>query len=141
MNISTIQNISVLNGALWNKPEKLSIVNTGANKDSFQVAAGVCSNGSTIASFTIHDIVKRNAWSSIDILKIDVEGAEKDIFEDSYNLWLDLVKILIIELHEDYRPGCGESVFKALVGRGFQYYRRGENYIFIRSYLGLKISP
>jgi hypothetical protein len=42
---------------------------------------------------------------AIDILKIDIEGAEKEVFENS-DLWMRKTNVIIIELHERLKDGC-----------------------------------
>ena len=61
----------------------------------------------------------------IDILKVDIEGAEKEVFSDT-SKWIDRVGSLIVETHDHMKPGCSQSVHSAT--RGFHHeWRRGEN--------------
>jgi hypothetical protein len=63
--------------------------------------------------------------TSIDILKIDIEGAEKEVFEDS-SLWIDKVDSLIVELHERMKPGCNRTFYCG--SNGFvDEWKNGEN--------------
>jgi hypothetical protein len=59
---------------------------------------------------------------TVDILKVDVEGAEYDIFSGCD--WMDKVKLLAIELHDRDRPGCSDAV-NAAAARLFQKNERG----------------
>ena len=47
----------------------------------------------------------------IDIMKIDIEGSEKELFESNYESWLPKVKTLIIELHDHMRKGAALSKY------------------------------
>jgi FkbM family methyltransferase len=49
---------------------------------------------------SVPDIMARMGWDSIDLLKIDIEGAEKDVLSRN-NGWLRQVRILIGESHVD----------------------------------------
>ena len=61
----------------------------------------------------------------IDILKIDIEGAEKEVFSDT-SAWIEKVDSIIIELHERMKPGCISSFYAG--SRGFnKEWRQGEN--------------
>ena len=51
----------------------------------------------------------------VDILKIDIEGAEKEVFADP-SLWIDKTKSIIIELHERMKPGCNRSFYRGSEG-------------------------
>ena len=52
------------------------------------------------------------------VVKIDIEGAERDVFEGDVS-WLDRVPVVIIEMHDDHPglAGCGDAFRRAVVGR------------------------
>jgi hypothetical protein len=50
-------------------------------------------------------------------LKLDIEGAEKDVF-DSCAAWIERVAVIVAELHEHRREGCEAAFFAAT--RAFQ---------------------
>jgi FkbM family methyltransferase len=52
----------------------------------------------------------------IDILKVDIEGAELELFSSDGLSWLPKVKLLIVETHERFRPGSDLAVRKAVAG-------------------------
>ena len=56
--------------------------------------------GITVPGFTIRELCQREGIDSIDLLKVDIEGGEKEVFESAD--FLDLVRNIIIELHCEY---------------------------------------
>jgi len=48
----------------------------------------------------------------IDLLKIDIEGSEKEVFEACD--WQDRIGSAVVELHDRFRPGCSQAVNHAL---------------------------
>jgi hypothetical protein len=67
----------------------------------------------------------------IDILKLDIEGAEQDLFASNYS-WLARVNIVIIELHEKLIPNSSAAFYSA--ASDFTYLGiSGENAIFVRA--------
>ena len=48
---------------------------------------------------------------SIDLLKVDIEGAEVEVFESCP--WIRNVELLAIELHDRVRDGCSSVVQRA----------------------------
>ena len=66
----------------------------------------------------------------IDLLKIDIEGAEREVFEDT-SAWIGRVRSLIVELHEHFKPGCERS-FRAGSAGFDREWIRGENYFLTR---------
>ena len=72
--------------------------------------------------------------NKIDILKIDIEGAEKEVFSDNIDGWLKKTKLVIIELHEESKPGCINAVETAMRKYNFQLFlEKGENLIYLNS--------
>lgn len=53
-----------------------------------------------------------------ELVKIDIEGAEKAVFESDDLDWLDSVELLFIETHDRFVPGCTEALFGALRRKG-----------------------
>ena len=66
----------------------------------------------------------------VDILKIDIEGSEKEIFEQGFEEWLPFTKILIVETHDRYKQGSSKAVLKAVSAYNFSLEVSGENLIF-----------
>jgi hypothetical protein len=75
------------------------------------------------------DLVNMYNLETIDILKIDIEGAEKELFTYNYENWLQKVRCIVIELHDLYRPGCATAFFKAISSREFSIFCKGEDIV------------
>lgn len=69
----------------------------------------------------------------IDIIKLDIEGAEIEVFDDSCERWIDKTKIVIVELHDRYRMGCSVAVYSRMQKHGFRCKIYDENVIFYKS--------
>lgn len=85
----------------------------------------------SLPAVSIDGIMKEYAINGIDILKIDIEGAEKEVFAFDYENWLPKTKILIIELHDHMKKGCSKSVFQAISQYDFSFSRLDENLVFV----------
>lgn len=58
--------------------------------------------GDTISALTLPTILERcNALPTIDLLKVDVEGAEREVFE-SCAPWIGRVRFMVLEIHPPY---------------------------------------
>lgn len=66
----------------------------------------------------------------IEILKIDIEGAEKEVCE-SASAWIDKVGMMAIELHDRHKAGCSRSFYNATNGFDAEI-NRGENVFVVR---------
>jgi hypothetical protein len=67
----------------------------------------------------------------IDILKIDIEGAEREVLRDP-SAWIGNVDTLIVELHERLKLGCNRSFYNATNGFDDEWIQ-GENVYVTRS--------
>jgi FkbM family methyltransferase len=92
-----------MRAALWDRPAALAI-DRGHFRDgrewTFQVRPSI-DGDAEVESMTIPGILDAFGVPHIDILKIDIEGAERTVFQDSARLWLDRVRVIAIELHDD----------------------------------------
>ena len=79
---------------------------------------------------TIDTIMEEHRIDFIDILKIDIEGAEREVFGDA-SLWIGKVDALIVELHEQMKPGCNRSFYNATNGFDEEWHQ-GENEYLVR---------
>jgi FkbM family methyltransferase len=79
-----------------------------------------------VSALTLDDILAMSQASRIDLLKIDIEGAEQEIFEHPGG-WLDRTSTMIVELHDRFRPGCSEALRGAIRDRPFSFVQRGAN--------------
>jgi hypothetical protein len=92
-------------------------------------AASNC-NKAAIPAITITDALSYINEERIDLLKLDIEGSELELFTRHSEQWLNRVRMIAIELHDRFRPGCSEAFYSALHGRKFIQEISGEN-IFI----------
>jgi FkbM family methyltransferase len=110
-NTANYENIIPLNAALWNKNEDVCVIDMHKGNDSFQVENNSIVASQKINAFTVDAIMDMFNLPKIDLLKIDIEGAEKEVFE-STPAWLSNVNTIAIELHERLKPGCNRNFYK-----------------------------
>ena len=83
----------------------------------------------TVPTVTMPALLERHG--AIDILKLDIEGAEGELFRGDTG-WLAHTRMVVLELHERYAPGCTELVRSVMQARRFeQVAGRGENVVYI----------
>ena len=86
----------------------------------------------SVPGYTIEALMKEFQLSRIDLLKMDIEGAEYSVFKHNPGTWLPAVKVLVTELHEFIHPGVSELVFSLLRDSGLKVLWKGENLIAYR---------
>jgi FkbM family methyltransferase len=128
-NTAAYKNIHCYMGGIWNKTTALEIIDTGKGEWAYITKEVSVASESTIDAVTIDTLMHQYNIPKIDILKLDIESAEKEVFEGEHQKWMPKVKAMIIELHDRYKPGCSESFFKAMSNYKFSTRLRGENII------------
>jgi FkbM family methyltransferase len=127
-NCAAIDNIIPIQAALWAQSEYVALTDPDAEKWSFTVTAS-SDREQDIRGMTIEELMQEFGVDHIDLLKMDIEGAEKEVFGSGPTPWLDHVSTIAIELHDRYMPGCAQAFYTALHGRRFLQEVRGENVI------------
>ena len=129
-NCGQLPNVTLVQGALWSEERNLMLKNPQAEKWAFSVAEASSSTPSgshEVVALTIPGILKRLGTDHIDILKLDIEGAELDLFRNGAEAWLGSIRQIVIELHDRYRPGCAQGFYAAIGRRTFAQENRGES--------------
>jgi len=71
-------------------------------------------------------------FAGIDILKVDIEGAERDVFATRAAPWLARTGFIVIEPHDRFRPGATEVVRAAVQADFEELPPMGEHLVFRR---------
>lgn len=129
-NVRAYPGIKPLRTALWYKADTLNIIDAGLGKRGLMTEASA--NGGGLTSVSIPEIIARYGLPRIDILKMDIEGSEKEVFSENYDSWLPVTNCVIIELHDRMKPGCSKAVFAALSKYDFEFSIKGENLVFVK---------
>jgi FkbM family methyltransferase len=129
-NTERYQNVTCLHKALWCNPANLQIRDLKTANWAFEVIETADENGS-LPAVTIGDILATYNLPTVDILKMDIEGSEKEVFETGAK-WINQVKYLMVEIHEDMRKGSYQSVMTLMKQNGFSYTVNGPLYLFFK---------
>ena len=78
-----------------------------------------------VKKITVGEIVRE--YGKIDLLKLDVEGAELNIFASGCEQWLTQVRCIMVELHEHFAPGCTQQFMDAIRPFGFKVTHRSRH--------------
>ena len=120
------KNITAIQAAIWSEAVPLQITNPEEQAYAFQVGEAGNAWEAEVRGITITELLARSQEDEIDILKLDVEGAEENIFSRNHETWLNKVDTLYIELHEWMMPGCSRNFLAATAGLNFTTTQRGE---------------
>jgi FkbM family methyltransferase len=130
-NVAPYPNVHAVQAALWSKNEEIDLTDPGLGKWGFRTGIATTETATRemfchrVPGMTVAKVMRDFGLEKIDILKVDIEGAEKEVFRDT-RAWIEKVDSIIAELH-DYRvPGCNRSFYCGTGGFSTEW-RQGEN--------------
>ena len=82
-----------------------------------------------LPSIEISDVLEKYQIDTLDVLKLDIEGAERFLFEDEEyaTSFLTKVKIIAIELHDEYH--IADAILDIIRKNNFDLVKFGEMYV------------
>lgn len=113
-NTKDVPSIQTLHGAVYHRNAAVRISNPTDRPWAFQVAEP--KNGDAtppILGHTVSELMRLADFPRIDLLKLDIEGAERELFDHGGAEWLREVRLMILELHDEIQDGCMESFQRA----------------------------
>ncbi|MBU6326323.1 MAG: FkbM family methyltransferase [Verrucomicrobia bacterium] len=106
---------TLIQAAVWTEDGKISYEGSGAS--AFRISSRAGSNTCTVESRSLASIFQQFGLDSIDYLKMDIEGAERQVFTASMD-WAAKVRIMQVEAHSDE---IMKIVTDSLTAAGFRY--------------------
>ncbi len=123
---NNFSDLTLIEGGLWPKDSWLELKNDfrdGKDWSFYVVESNVETN---LKGYSFDSLLKQFDRSTIDLLKIDIEGGEKELF--SHPAMMDTVlqktKFLAIEIHDE--TGIRDTIYEALKRNGFEWFNQGE---------------
>jgi FkbM family methyltransferase len=118
--------VILVKGAVWSSCGQLVFVREEAewnshvrdteNEHAEQNAPPGAATETKVDSFDIPALISMGGGGPIDLLKMDIEGSEAQVFSSRSDEWLPCVRNMVIELHG---PECEKSFQRAM--EGYQY--------------------
>lgn len=126
ININLSEHLIPLQIALWNNDKDLEIIR-GKDLDlerPFTLRETLHPTG--IKGLKIETLLKQKNWEILDLLKIDIEGSEMPIFDDSTssNLLLERVRFIIMNVYDEF--GIRQRIYKLFADSGFELTEKGQ---------------
>jgi len=130
-NCSGLDNVEIREGAIGSSAGWVELLDNNVESNSFQTVHSDDDSG--IKVFTIERILDEFKNAELFIVKIDIEGFEKDLFSSNTG-WIKQCFLLMIELHDWMMPkhGTSESFLRAISAEKRDFVYRNENIFSIR---------
>ena len=119
-NTKQYPNVISLNIGVWWRQAKIDVINPNADSWGYRFKE---TESRGIECVTIQELIEKYGSRRGVMIKMDVEGAEEEIFEKNPK-WLSIVKLIQVEIH-----GCWKAVFDALSQYPYKASISGENIV------------
>ena len=103
------ENITVVNNAIWHEQKNVSITNRGGNSS---IVDGALVESVEVLAITIEDLINLYNIEEIDVMKIDIEGAEFDLIINTPSEILAKIKYITLEFDKSFDGRFGMMVEK-----------------------------
>lgn len=98
-NTATIKSCEIINAGIWKENGEINY--GGADAQSFSITEKDTTSKNKVRTITIDSLLDSCNISKVNFLKMDIEGAEAQIFlESDFNKWASRVNILSLEVHD-----------------------------------------
>jgi FkbM family methyltransferase len=123
--------IRTVEAAVWSHNDGVSIADdTFRDGDAWSHHASEAEAGkSLVPSITMVELMQQHAMPRVNICKIDIEGAEYELFADGNRDWTNHCDVILLEIHEDLKTF---DIVDAMHNDGFQSFTAHELTIFYR---------
>lgn len=121
-NVSGFPNIKPRNVALGANEDTVVLVDRGTKQWGFSVIRSPgwdCQNPMLLYEVkvvTLGMLMEEFGVAGVDLLKLDIEGAEYDLLRDGRS-WVSSTRVVVAELHERIIPGTEQAFYTAMHGR------------------------
>jgi FkbM family methyltransferase len=126
LEFNSIENAQKIKGGVWSKNTSLKLVSDFRDKSDWCFRVEETDEKTDLEAFSIPYLIKKFNWNTIDILKIDIEGSEKEIFTNPTSdiSFLAITKCIAIEIHDEF--DCREAIYEILKQFNFEIFNTGE---------------
>ncbi|HVH82149.1 MAG TPA: FkbM family methyltransferase, partial [Stellaceae bacterium] len=133
LNTSAHPRVRRLNGAVWSSSTKLALEGFELGDWGTHFSDGAReSDGPLTQAWSVEDILRQAGWDRADLVKCDIEGAERQIFADCDARWHQQALGVTVETHDAWIPGCLATVQACFPEDRFDRVWSGEVWAFIR---------
>jgi hypothetical protein len=117
-------NITLVNAGVWSKSTYLLANRDFRDGNDWSVSVTESDKPTDLKGYSIPTLMDLLKFDIIDILKIDIEGSEKKLFNDenSATEFLCKTKYIAIEIHDEF--DCRDQINKYLTLNNFEFFLR-----------------
>ncbi|MFN3754437.1 FkbM family methyltransferase [Flavobacterium sp.] len=113
-------------GGVWSTNANLKIVSDFRDQNDWSFRVEEATEATDLKAFSVNYLMEKNNFQYIDILKMDIEGSEKEVLTSPKAdvSYLSKTKCVAIEIHDEF--DCREAIYTVLKKYNFEYFNSGE---------------
>lgn len=118
--------VSIYENAVTGESNKnLVIEKSFRDGRDWAISVNESSDSTGLKSVTVEQLMAENGWDKIDILKMDIEGSERFVFNQNADVsFLKRVRILALEIHDEF--DIRDQIYELLRDKGFLIFNFAE---------------
>jgi FkbM family methyltransferase len=131
-NTTGLELVNALHSAAWGTKARFRV----KKHTSSNLASVVSANpDGDVPGVTIPELIEQLGVRELDVLKIDIEGAEDSLFGPTIAEWIGRVRVIVWELSDHEAPGCLARLVASMAKAGvsFNFHICGEKLVCVRS--------
>jgi FkbM family methyltransferase len=128
-NVAPYPNVTPVEAAVWSENTDIDLFDPGighwgylTRRSTDTVTGTWCQK---VRGLTIDRLMDDFGLSRVDVLKLDIEGAEREVLDDP-TAWIGRVDAIIAELHDRFQSGC-RAAFLTATQTFAEHWHRGES--------------
>ena len=122
-------NVDCLQAAVWHRTTNVGLMDPTVEPWLYQFDES--SSDKCIPGVSLDELMHQKKIEHIDLLKLDIEGAEKNIFECP-GKWIDATGTIVVESHDRMIAGCTQAIQAAAQKHSYASSQHGENIVLRR---------
>jgi len=121
-----MQHVKPLKAGLWQRQAQLEVGRDVGDQREWSFYVKETTQPTGLQGYDVQYLMKEAGWDQIDLLKIDIEGAERYLFANNETAAQTLrnAKFIAIEIHDQFR--IRPRIYNCLDKFGFDYFDDGE---------------
>lgn len=126
LSLNIFKSILPVKKALWKREAHLEIKMDFRDKSECSYYAVESEADTGLQGYSIDYFMKEQGWDFIDLLKIDIEGSERYLFESEQlaSRLLAKTNLLAIEIHDEF--GVRPVIYNHFLKNNFQHFEHGD---------------
>jgi FkbM family methyltransferase len=102
--------VTLVHGAVWSSCGRVALVREKVEWNS-HVVEDKGNSDALVDAYDVPSLIAMGGGGTVDLLKVDIEGGEAEVFGKNPERWMPAVKNIVIEFHGDQ---CEKNFFSAL---------------------------